>query len=110
MAAAEHILTFTDPRKAIHYIKEHCTNQHAASAECPDLILLDINMPGMNGFDFLEEVKAIGQNDLIRKVTIALSSSSSPKDRNKMAEYGVKGYLSKPLTEQNLLEALDKQA
>jgi CheY-like chemotaxis protein len=73
----------------------------------PDLILLDINMPVMDGFEFLKKFHSINFSNK-DKVTIAiLTTSSHQKDKIKMEELGVKHYLSKPLNEESILNLLN---
>ncbi|UCS95654.1 response regulator [Echinicola marina] len=69
------------------------------------LILLDINMPVMNGWDFLDqyEIKCRERNDII----LMLSSSIDFQDRKKSQEYTcVKGFIEKPLTNEKLFEII----
>lgn len=62
----------------------------------PDLILLDINMPGMNGFEFLETFET--KDNLPQSVIIMLTSSGLQEDREKASGYdSVKDYILKPL-------------
>lgn len=63
--------------------------------DLPAFILLDINMPKMNGFEFLEIIKA----DPIFKCipVIVLTSSNRREDRSKAFSMGVSGYMTKPL-------------
>jgi CheY-like chemotaxis protein len=59
-----------------------------------DLILLDINMPGMNGWEFLTELEKIGNKTPV----IMLSSSIDPNDHCKSIHFkSVRGFLRKPL-------------
>ena len=59
----------------------------------PCVVLLDINMPRMNGFDFLERIRADEQlRDLI---VFVLSTSDSPRDRRRAYRYNVAGYIHK---------------
>ncbi len=66
----------------------------------PNLILLDINMPGIGGFDFLKQY----QNMKITHLpVIILTSSNQDADLNKASSYScVKGYLEKPLSVERL--------
>lgn len=63
-----------------------------------DLILLDINMPGMDGFGFLQAFEALPARQRGRAVVVMLSSSSDPADHSRAAGHAsVRGFLSKPL-------------
>jgi CheY-like chemotaxis protein len=73
--------------------------------ECPDVIFLDIKMPQMDGFDFLE---CLQNMDLPKNVkVIMLTSSVRPEDREKALSYkGVVDYFEKPLTPEKLQMAI----
>ncbi len=88
--------------EGLHYLRTNCLNGQSDQENCPDLILLDINMPGMDGFDFLDCLTALGQQELISRVVVALTSSSAAKDRERMQSYGVQDYLVKPITEEEI--------
>lgn len=72
----------------------------------PDLILLDINMPILDGWQFLEEFKAI-KDKLSKEIIIYIvSSSDDSTDKNKAKTYQseVKNYYLKPMTAEDLKE------
>jgi len=64
----------------------------------PDFIFLDINMPVMNGWEFLDALeKKSTENDVLPKIFL-LSSSLDPSDKNKASQIKlVNGFISKPL-------------
>lgn len=63
-----------------------------------DLILLDINMPVMDGFGFLRAFEALPPEQRGHAVVVMLSSSSDPADHARAAGHAcVRGFLSKPL-------------
>ncbi|CCH54800.1 response regulator [Fibrisoma limi BUZ 3] len=75
----------------------------------PDIILLDINMPGMNGFEFLEHYRQIDPSLQSRVVLLMLTTSLFPADTTRARQFSeVKGYLSKPLS-QDMLQTIVNQ-
>lgn len=65
-----------------------------SQTDLPDLILLDINMPGLTGFDVLEQIKA---DDRLKVIpVIMLTSSDLVSDVARAYELGASGYISKP--------------
>ena len=64
----------------------------------PDVILLDINMPIMDGFGFIEAFKRLDFADKKKVKIVIVSSSQSPKDVERARKMGVNGFLSKPVT------------
>jgi len=72
----------------------------------PYVILLDLNMPRMNGLEFLENIKAAGISDL----NIAMySSSSRPEEQKQVMQYkSVIGYVDKPINQASLATLLNE--
>lgn len=65
----------------------------------PGLIILDINMPLMNGWEFLEEYSKLDANQKAKHVLAMLSSSINPDDKNRANSFGeLVGFINKPLT------------
>lgn len=65
-----------------------------ADAEAPDLAILDINLPRNNGIEVLQAMRASRR---FADVTVAiLSSSTSPREREKLDEFGIDRYIAKP--------------
>ena len=90
---AEHSQTFYQSEKALLNIKASLTEQTVL----PDLILLDINMPVHDGWDFINELQKMPNYKPI--TIVVLSSSIYKEDKDKSKTYPeIKGYLSKPLT------------
>ncbi len=70
----------------------------------PELVLMDLNMPGTNGFDITRELRKKGYNHPI----IVLTASESPADRNKATEAGCTDYILKTVDMQNVSQIIDQ--
>ena len=89
------VLQFYDGEEAIKYFKE----KQQTPEDLPELILLDINMPYMDGWQFLDEFIKIPFKDSYKRTIYIVSSSSTTEDLNKAKEYEVvSGYHVKPIT------------
>ena len=68
------------------------------------LVLLDINMPRMNGFEFLRELRA--DEALRHTPVVVLTTSSADEDKLNAYEFNVAGYLIKPVTFSTFVEVM----
>lgn len=91
------IMEFRNGLEALKYFK---SQRHEEGEKT--LVLLDIRMPVMNGFEFLEEIKAAGALFRNTLSVVLLTSSDNPRDIEKARNYEVDGYLNKPLNEDAL--------
>lgn len=93
---AQKVVTFLGARQGIDFLKK---GMKSTELDLPDLILLDINMPVMNGWDFIDEFRRIGVPEIKDIPIVILSSSVYQKDMDKSQTYNeVKEFVSKPLT------------
>jgi len=68
----------------------------------PDIILLDVNMPIMDGWEFMEEMKDINSK-INKKITIYIVSSSiAPEDKTKSKTFEIFDYISKPISVEDI--------
>lgn len=83
------------------------TDALAAMAQFkPDLILSDVRMPDMNGFDFLDQIK---KNPTISSTPVVFLSAIDDFHARKIArEMGAADYITKPVDEQDMFLALEK--
>lgn len=90
-AATSHIQVAQTGFEALEYL--------SGDNETPDLIFLDINMPGMNGWEFLDAYSKIPLRGKTRPVIVMLTTSANPADRIKAKNiYKTAGFETKPLT------------
>jgi len=73
-----------------------------------DAILTDIVMPIMDGFDLIQQIRAIEKNTGKHTPIIAMTASASEKDREKCLEAGADFYITKPIIRSDLYKTLDK--
>jgi len=99
---AENIVIKSSGADAIAYLKSLTADAF------PELILLDINMPGMNGWDVLDEYEKMGISGDRTKV-IMLTTSIDPDDEKKARSYAfVFDFIIKPLSDETLIESISK--
>jgi len=87
--------------EALNIVKEVCQRE-----QCPELILLDINMPVMDGFEFLEELQKSADLSSAAIKIVLLSSSMHHLDVARAKKYPVINFIEKPLTPEKLAKFL----
>lgn len=95
------LLTARHGWEALDIVREKCQSE-----QCPELILLDINMPVMDGFEFLEELQHTPDLDSASLRIVLLSSSTHYLDVARAKQYPVLDFVEKPLTAEKLSKFL----
>ena len=78
----------------------------AAKREKPDLILMDIQLPGIDGYEATRRIKA--EPDLVGITIIAVTSYALGGDKQKALEAGCDGYVAKPFSPRQLLAEIEQ--
>jgi CheY-like chemotaxis protein len=73
----------------------------------PDVIFVDLNMPIMDGFEFIKEFRRLSHFNHSKTKLVILTSSFDPNEKRQAAELGVTNFLTKPASEQDFLEILE---
>lgn len=94
------ITAFTNGREALESVKNNSF----------DLILMDIMLPEMNGYQVTEEIRKIEKEIGIKNPVpiIALTANTYDNDREKCFNAGMNEYLAKPFTSEQLIEVIHK--
>ena len=106
LAVADQISTFSRADEAFEQL---WGGANGGSIPTPDLIFVDLKMPGISGFEFLELYNALPQPVQDRTVMAVLTTSMHGADTARVAQYPNVEYLTKPLTEEKMLKLLAKR-
>lgn len=74
----------------------------------PQLIFLDLNMPFMDGYQFLEAYRDLDFNHKDSVVVAVLTTSFRHKDKVRVKAYKIHDYIEKPLTEERMIELMEQ--
>lgn len=97
---AKEIVAIQSPEKALDFIREN---------NDIDMIFLDLNMPRMNGWEFLAEYLNLDREMVLRIIVVILSTSQNPDDIDRANEmFIIKDYINKPLDVGIVTELVDK--
>ncbi|TXK24838.1 response regulator [Pontibacter qinzhouensis] len=105
---ANELLTARNGKDAIELLKNIESGDASAAGKAPNLILLDINMPVMDGFGFLQAYQKLDFPGKESVVIAVLTTSLNPRDEDLVKKAGVLDFLNKPLTGKVLEELLAK--
>lgn len=106
---ASQIITCVNGAEAMKYLEKPETIEENSNSEEPLLILLDLNMPVMDGWEFLEQFSGKLKETYATTKIILLSSSIDPNDIKKSKDFSmVVDFLPKPLTKEMLVLISEK--
>jgi CheY-like chemotaxis protein len=105
LGVAEQLLVAENGREALAILTQACT---PTSTSCPALILLDVNMPVMNGIEFLETYQLLPLAQQHAIVIILLTTSVNARDLARVQTLPVAGTLTKPLNESKVAALLQQ--
>ena len=73
-----------------------------------DLILMDIQMPVMNGYEAAKQIRSLKNRETASVPIVAMTANAFEEDREKSYEAGMNGYLAKPVSAEALINTIDK--
>ena len=109
LALAGQVSTFSRADEAYRALWSESAGPASADKPTADLIFVDLKMPGMSGFEFLEQYHQLPAPVQERTVVAVLTTSMHAADTARVAQYPNVEYLTKPLTEEKLQRLLAKR-
>ena len=104
---AHHISIVQSGREALAYLAKSETGDPDPAFPSPDLIFLDINMPAMDGWEFLERYKNLRKSHKV--IVVMLTTSLFPEDKLRAREMPeISGFENKPLTPEKIALVLQR--
>jgi CheY-like chemotaxis protein len=106
-ACAKHIVVMQSGQDALDYLIKSKAGNDPDNYPGPDLIFLDINMPAMDGWEFLDEYRKFKLASRI--IVVMLTTSLFPEDKLRAeATPEISGFENKPLTAEKVASVLEK--
>ncbi len=93
-----------DGVEALHFLRREGAFADASAAPTPSLILMDLEMPRMNGLECLSEIK--GDPDLCHIPVIMFTSSRKEEDVVASYKHGAASFITKPVTFEKMLDTI----
>ncbi len=95
-----------DGDQALDYLYRHNPYDNPTDSPRPSIILLDLNLPGTDGYEVLADIKK--NPELASIPVIVLTTSDSPKDIDACYQAGANSYVQKPVDTQGFVAAIEK--
>ncbi|MBC6988145.1 MULTISPECIES: response regulator [Hymenobacter] len=110
LGVADQVLTFSQAEQAFDFLWGAGRDQsHTVATDVPELVFVDLKMPGMDGFEFLKLYSALPQDVKQKTVLAVLTTSMHSADTIRVAQHEGVEYLAKPLTEEKMQKLLKKR-
>ncbi|BAY24852.1 response regulator receiver protein [Calothrix sp. NIES-2100] len=104
MAVQNPIYRCTNGDEVLDWLYKQSSNENSSAGLRPSVILLDLNLPGIDGRDILERLK---QDITFKEIPIVVfTTSSNPRDIEYCYQKGANGYLVKPMDAQGLRKTI----
>ena len=97
------VRTALNGAEGLKYINRHCAVE---GESCPDLVFLDINMPVMDGFEFIKKFQNMNFLNKDKMTLAILTTSRNEQDIEALKHLGSYHFINKPLTEEKVKKVL----
>lgn len=106
MGCVNHIEVAQTGKQALEFLRNKSIQKSNEDSSYPELVFLDINMPAMDGWEFLEELKQVNNK---QTVIVMLTTSLNPDDEVKATiNSAIRCFVHKPLNKEILNDILSK--
>lgn len=95
-----------DGDQALDYLYRKKPYENPADSPRPSVILLDLNLPGTDGYEVLADIKK--NPELASIPVVVLTTSNNPKDIDSCYQAGANSYVQKPVDTQGFIAAIEK--
>jgi len=109
LEVADRIYTFTRAEQAYDFLWGKGDTAGSMEPDVPQLVFVDLKMPGMDGFEFLEQYSQLPAAIKEQTVLAVLTTSMHSADTARVAKFEGVEYLAKPLTEEKMEKLLQKR-
>lgn len=106
---AEEVQTFSRADEAFTELFGEAAASGKVTEDLPELVFVDLKMPGVNGFEFLKMYSDLPEPVQQKTVMAVLTTSMHAADTARVAAYPNVEYLTKPLTEEKMQKLLQKR-